>query len=100
MIRKFAAVLLMLTATWLGHIANSAAVKPPVWPEKSRNIVYYIPQFSEFESISDGEMRFFRKTLERAAENRARAVILELHQEIISVEGFLILMLLLTVTCT
>ena len=78
MIKKIFAMLMLLTVPVLCHIANSRAVKPPVWPEKSRNIVYYIPQFSEFESISDGEMRFFRKTLERAAENRARAVILEL----------------------
>ncbi len=78
MIKKIFAVLAILTVPLLCHIADSKSVKPPVWPEKSRNIVYYIPQFSEFESISDGEMRFFRKTLERAAENRARAVILEL----------------------
>ena len=76
MYKKAFALLLIMFYT-LGH-SVFADVKPPVWPERSRNTVYYIPQFSEFESISDGEMRFFRKTLERAAENRARAVILEL----------------------
>ena len=78
MFKKFFALLLLFVLSDLCHTVHSAAVKPPVWPERSRNIVYYIPQFSEFESISEGEMRFFRKTLERAAENRARAVILEL----------------------
>ena len=77
MYKKAFALLLLIMFYALGH-SVFAAVKPPVWPERSRNTVYYIPQFSEFESISDGEMRFFRKTLERAAENRARAVILEL----------------------
>lgn len=78
MFRKIFALLLLSVLSGLCHTVHSAAVKPPVWPERSRNIVYCIPQFSEFESISEGEMRFFRKTLERAAENRARAVILEL----------------------
>ena len=78
MFKKFFALLLLFTLSGVCCTVNSAVVKPPVWPERSRNIVYYIPQFSEFESISEGEMRFFRKTLERAAENRARAVILEL----------------------
>lgn len=48
------------------------------WPQQHSGKVFFLPQFSEFESISDGEMRFFRKTLERASQEQAQALILEL----------------------
>lgn len=44
----------------------------------SSNKVFYMPQFSEFEAISDGEMHFFRKTLQRAEKERAAALVLEM----------------------
>ena len=54
------------------------AAEPLEWPQNHSNKVFFLPQFSEFESISENEMRFFRKTLDRAASERAQAVILEL----------------------
>ena len=62
----------------LNALSVAAAVPPPEYPADSRNIVYYLPQFSEFQSISELEMLFFKKTVERAAEARAKALILEL----------------------
>ncbi len=64
--------LLCIFPTWGGE------VRPLPQRSDSSNKVFYLPQFSEFESISDNEMRFFRKTLERAHQARARALILEL----------------------
>lgn len=54
------------------------AETPLEWPQNHSSKVFFLPQFSEFESISEGEMRFFRKTLDRAAREHAQAVILEL----------------------
>ena len=54
------------------------AETPLEWPQNHRSKVFFLPQFSEFESISESEMRFFRKTLDRAAREQAQAVILEL----------------------
>ena len=54
------------------------AVKPLEWPQNHSGKVFFLPQFSEFESISESEMRFFRKTLARAADEQAQAVIMEL----------------------
>ena len=64
--------LLCIFPTWGGE------VRPLPQRSDRSNKVFYLPQFSEFESISDNEMRFFRKTLERAHQARARALILEL----------------------
>ena len=58
--------------------AGRDAVPPPDYPRSADNLVYYLPQFSEFQSISDQEMLFFKKTLERAARAGAKALILEL----------------------
>lgn len=71
----------ILTAVFAGIACcavSADGVKPLERLENSANKVFYLPQFSEFESISDNEMRFFRKTLERAHTERARALILEL----------------------
>ena len=62
----------------LSTVLSAGTVLPPSYPAGSRNMVYYLPQFSEFQSISDQEMRFFKKTLDRAAEAGAKALILEM----------------------
>ncbi len=59
-------------------ILFAADVPPPEYPGSGSNQVFYLPQFTEFESISEKDMRFFRKTLLRAEEARAKALILEL----------------------
>ena len=50
----------------------------PVWQKGSRNEVFYLRQSGEFKSISDSELNFFRKTVERANAQRAKAIVLEL----------------------
>ena len=75
--RFFTAVYLALFFVVTG-LTVSAQVPPVEWPADNSNQVYFLPQFSLFESISDGEMQFFRKTLARAEKARAKAVILEL----------------------
>ena len=60
----------------LNSIAGAA--EPMKWNPDSVNKVFYMPQFSEFKSISENEMRYFRKTIERAERARVRALILEL----------------------
>ncbi len=71
----FLGVLLLTGTAALPLPGGTEALKVP---EFSSNKVFYLPQFSEFEAISDNEMRFFRKTLKRAEQERAKAVILEL----------------------
>ncbi len=73
---KFILLTLGCLLGWV--VAAEVTVAPPEYPAGSDDVVYCLPQFSEFESISDSEMRFFKKTLERAREARAKAVILEL----------------------
>ena len=59
-------------------LASTAVPVPLPIKSGSSNKVFYMPQFSEFEAISDSEMRFFRKTLQRAEKEKARALILEM----------------------
>jgi membrane-bound serine protease (ClpP class) len=42
------------------------------------DVVYYIPQFTNFTEISTQEMHFLRKTLDKAKENNVKAVIFEI----------------------
>ena len=73
---KAVLVFCMFLFTGLAPVLGS--VKPLPEAAGSSNKVFYLPQFSEFEEISDGEMRFFRKTLRRAEKERAKALILEM----------------------
>ena len=75
--KNFFKALLLFPAfiTALSIYGNTRALNIPA---NSSNKVFYLPQFSEFEAISDNEMRFFRKTLQRAEKERASAVILEM----------------------
>ena len=44
----------------------------------ANNVVYYVPQFTNFTEISTQEMHFLKKTLRKAKENNAKAVIFEI----------------------
>lgn len=44
----------------------------------AKNIVYYIPQFSDFTQISHSEMMFLKKTLKEAKKENVKAVIFEI----------------------
>ena len=49
-----------------------------LFSETADNVVYYVPQFSNFTQISTQEMHFLKKTLREAAKNNAKAVIFEI----------------------
>jgi membrane-bound ClpP family serine protease len=49
-----------------------------LFSDSADDVVYYVPQFSNFTAISTQEMHFLRKTLDDAAENNAKAVIFEI----------------------
>jgi membrane-bound serine protease (ClpP class) len=46
--------------------------------EKSSDIVYFVPQFSDFQEISVHEMLFLKKVLKEAEKNNVKAVIFEI----------------------
>ena len=71
-------VFFLLLGAGLTALPLRSNAEPLKVPDFSSNKVFYLPQFSEFEAISDNEMRFFRKTLQRAEQERAQAVILEM----------------------
>ena len=74
--RIISGIILLFSA--LGLLPSMADTVPLPRKSGSSNKVFYMPQFSEFEAISDGEMHFFRKTLQRAEKERAAALILEM----------------------
>ena len=80
--KKITAVLSILLAIVFASTGNetaaASAAKPLEFASDSRNEVYFLPQFSEFTAISESELSFFRKTIDRAAENKVKAVILEM----------------------
>ncbi len=44
----------------------------------AKDVVYWVPQFSEFEEISQSDLLFLKKTIQKAEKNNAKAVICEL----------------------
>ncbi len=74
-LKPVVATLLLFTITAL--FANN---KPPenLFNAKANNIVYYVPQFSEFKAISEQDRFFLKKVLQRAERNNVKAVIFEL----------------------
>ena len=78
MVKFYKALLSVCIILLFGALPVPGNTSPLPEVPGSSNKVFYLPQFSEFEEISDGEMRFFRKTLQRAEKERARALILEM----------------------
>ena len=78
MVKFYKALLSVCIILLFGALPVPGNTSPLPEVPGSSNKVFYLPQFSEFEEISDGEMRFFRKTIQRAEKERARALILEM----------------------
>ncbi|MDD5726929.1 MAG: NfeD family protein [Victivallales bacterium] len=79
MIRK------ILPLTGVVFLMTGALRLPAAPPEKKQlfsksadNVVYYVPQFTDFSEISRQEMRFLKKTLREAEKHQVKAVIFEL----------------------
>lgn len=51
---------------------------PLKFAKSAENIIYYVPQFSDFEEISIHEMHFLKEILEEAKKNNVKAVIFEI----------------------
>ena len=49
-----------------------------LFSESADDVVYYVPQFTNFSEISTQEMHFLRKTLHDAEKNNVKAVIFEI----------------------
>ncbi|QSH41134.1 NfeD family protein [Lentisphaerota bacterium ZTH] len=71
-IAVFAAAMFCLTA------ATTAKPRQLKFIEGARDVVYFVPQFSEFKEISSADLYFLKKTLDRAAKEKVKAVIFEL----------------------
>ncbi|WP_176012895.1 nodulation protein NfeD [Victivallis sp. Marseille-Q1083] len=78
-LKRLAPVIPLLCLALAAWLFNTAAKPPPEYVADAQNVVYYLPQFLEFEEISESEMRFLKKTLDRAAEEQVKAVIFELN---------------------
>ena len=51
---------------------------PPDYNKGAQDIVYFIPQFSDFTEVNEQDRLFLKKTLKKAAEENAKAVIFEI----------------------
>ena len=49
-----------------------------LFSESADNVVYYVPQFTNFTEISTQEMHFLKRTLRKAEKNNVKAVIFEI----------------------
>ena len=59
--------------------AGDAGARPPLkYASSAKNIIYYVPQFSDFEEISIHEMHFLKQILKKAKDNNVKAVIFEI----------------------
>jgi len=52
--------------------------QPPEYAKNAKDLVYFIPQFSDFSEVSEQNRVFLKKTLKKAADNNAKAVVFEL----------------------
>ncbi|MCP3967110.1 MAG: hypothetical protein GY750_11395 [Lentisphaerae bacterium] len=75
---KLLAFAVFVTSLLLMTAATTAKPRKLKFSEDAKDVVYYIPQFSDFQQISSADLYFLKKTLKRAAEENAKAVIFEL----------------------
>ena len=71
-------LLLSLIVLFPGDKCTAAKPPPLNFSESAEDVVYYVPQFSDFEEVSIHEMRFLKGILKEAKKNKVKAVIFEL----------------------
>ncbi|MBN1865347.1 MAG: hypothetical protein JW808_10635 [Victivallales bacterium] len=77
--RSVCALLLLLLPCCLSFASTLPASPPPLeFPEDAGKVIYYVPQFSDFQQISVHELRFLKQVLEEAKEKNVAAVIFEI----------------------
>ena len=75
---------LMAFALMLAGLVLMTTASKSKWKDRdlfsssADNVVYYVPQFTNFTEISTQEMHFLRKTLDKAAKNNIKAVIFDI----------------------
>ncbi len=74
---KIAAFAVMLAGLILMTVASKWKDRD-MFSESADNVVYYVPQFTNFSEISTQEMHFLKKTLRKAEKNNVKAVIFEI----------------------
>jgi len=79
---SFLAISILITILSFSAIAEDketpSSVPPLEFSETADDVIYYVPQFSDFEAISIQDMKFLKNVLKEAKENNAKAVIFEL----------------------
>jgi membrane-bound serine protease (ClpP class) len=65
-------------ALFLCQSSISAERTPLKFAKSAEDIIYYVPQFSDFEEVSIHEMHFLKGILKEAKENNVKVVIFEL----------------------
>lgn len=79
LVKLLAVVLFTFTVITLSIAsADNSQPRRQLFKASARNIVYFIPQFSDFKEISEQDRFFLKKTLKRAGKNNIKAVIFEL----------------------
>ena len=68
----------MMLAAVLAITGASKFSDRTLFSESADDVVYYVPQFTNFTAISSQEMHFLRKTLRDAEKNNVKAVIFEI----------------------
>ena len=68
----------MMLAAVLAITGASKWSDRTLFSESADDVVYYVPQFTNFSEISTQEMHFLRKTLRNAEKNNVKAVIFEI----------------------
>ncbi|MBU8901837.1 MAG: hypothetical protein KOO69_03775 [Victivallales bacterium] len=74
---RIIAGVMMLAAAFTISGANSWEDRK-LFSDSADDVVYYVPQFTNFSAISTQEMHFLKKTLKDAEKNNAKAVIFEI----------------------
>ena len=75
---RFAVYFLIITSLFALTGASKRKSDKELFSKSADDVVYYIPQFTNFSEISNQEMRFLKKTLQEAAKNNVKAVIFEI----------------------
>ncbi len=73
-----AQIILMSIFTLIALVVPKARGADALFSPHAEDVVYFVPQFSEFKTISSLDMYFLKKILRRAEERNVKAVIFEL----------------------
>lgn len=77
--KTFCLIFCLLLAFLFTYNCLTSEGPPPLkFSDSAENIIYFVPQFSEFQEVSIHELRFLKEVLAEAKEKNVKAVIFEL----------------------